>query len=132
MVPELMVMQFAVSIEFYRLGGFQVRFTRTGPNFAYLTLGHAHLMLEEYHDTGWHVGALERPFGRGVNLQIEVANVQAVADTLYAHTIPLYRPVTETRYAIAPGVDEVVRECLVQDPDGYLLRFQEYVGQKAQ
>jgi hypothetical protein len=131
MVPELTVMQFAVSLDFYRLVGFQVRFERTSPNFAYLTLGQAHLMIEEYHDTGWHVGALERPFGRGVNLQIEVADVQVVADTLCAHAISLYRPVTEMRYAIAPGVEEVVRECLVQDPDGYLLRFQEYVGQRS-
>jgi hypothetical protein len=121
-------MQFAVSLDFYRLVGFQVRFQRTNPNFAYLTLGQAQLMIEEYHDTGWNVGVLERPFGRGVNLQIEVADVHAIADTLSAHAIPLYRPITETWYPTDPGVSEGVREFLVQDPDGYLLRFQEYVG----
>jgi hypothetical protein len=131
MVPELTVMQFVVSLDFYRLFGFQVRFQRTNPNFAYLTLGQAQLMIEEYHDTGWNVGVLERPFGRGVNLQIEVADVHAIADTLSAYAIPLYRPITETWYATNPGVEEGVREFLVQDPDGYLLRFQEYVGQRS-
>ena len=130
MVPELTVMQFAVSLNFYRLVGFQVRFQRTNPNFANLTLGQAQLMIEEYHDTGWNVGVLERPFGRGVNLQIEVADVHAIADTLSANAIPLYRPMTEMWYATHPGVEEGVREFLVQDPDGYLLRFQEYVGQR--
>ena len=130
MVPELTVMQFAVSRDFYRRVGFQVRFQRTNPNFAYLTLGQAQLMIEEYHDTGWNVAALERPFGRGVNLQIEVADVHAIADTLSAHAIALYRPITETWYPTEPGVSEGVREFLVQDPDGYLLRFQEYVGQR--
>lgn len=45
----------------------------------YLKLGHAQLMLEEYHETGWNVVSLERLYGRGVNLQIEVPDVPTLA-----------------------------------------------------
>jgi hypothetical protein len=48
-----------------------VRYHRTNPAFAYLTLGHAQLMIEEYHETGWNIEPLERPYVRIVNLQTE-------------------------------------------------------------
>ena len=37
----------------------------------YLKLGDAQRMIEEYHETGWNVVSFERPYGRGVNLQME-------------------------------------------------------------
>jgi len=39
MVPELTVCDVAVSLVFYRQLGFQVRYQRSAPDFAYLTLG---------------------------------------------------------------------------------------------
>ena len=71
MVPELTVTSVAASLLFYGRKGFAVRYQRAEPAFAYLTLGHAQLMIEEYHETGWNVGPLERPYGRSVNLQTE-------------------------------------------------------------
>lgn len=130
MVAELTVTSVAASLLFYLRMGFAVRYQRTNPAFAYLTLGRAQLMIEKYHETGWNVGPLERPYGRGVNLQIEVADVSTLVQTLHAHEIPFFRPLTEVWYKTTDGVQEGVREFLVQDPDGYLLRFQEYLGQR--
>ena len=130
MVPELMVSDFAGSLAFYQLLGFTVRFQREHPAFAYLMLGDAHLMIEQVHEDAWHVAPLERPFGRGMNLQIEVPDAQRIVDVCTSHGIVLFRPLTETWYQTHAGVAEGVRECLLQDPDGYLLRFAESLGQK--
>jgi hypothetical protein len=46
------------------------------------------------------------------------------------HGIALFRPLTERWYATQPNITEGQREFLVQDPDGYLLRIQEYLGQR--
>jgi hypothetical protein len=71
MVPELTVTSVAASLLFHMRMGFAVRYQRSNPAFAYLTLGHAQLMIEENHETGWNVAPLERPYGRGDNLQTE-------------------------------------------------------------
>ncbi|MFM7679420.1 MAG: bleomycin resistance protein [Roseiflexaceae bacterium] len=130
MVPELTVSDFAMSLVFYQLSGFHVRFQRDNPRFAYLTRGQAQLMIEAYHADGWHTDTLVRPFGRGVNFQIEVTDVTALIATYVAHGITLYRPVRDVWYHTQAGMTEGAREFLVQDPDGYLLRFQQYLGQR--
>ncbi len=130
MVPELTVRDIAVSLTFYRLLGFTVRFQRSEPDFVYLTRGQAQLMLEAWHVDGWQTAPLAPPFGRGINLQIEVTDVGAMVAVCQQHGIALFRPLTERWYATQPGITEGQREFLVQDPDGYLLRFQEYLGQR--
>lgn len=130
MVPELTVRDVAVSLVFYQLCGFTVRYQRRTPDFAYIERGHVQLMLEAWHADGWYTDPLEYPFGRGVNFQIEVADVQMLADVCQQHGIALFRPITARWYATQPGIAEGQREFLVQDPDGYLLRFQEYLGQR--
>ena len=130
MVPELTVRDIAVSLAFYRLLGFAVRFQRSEPDFVYLIRGQAQLMLEAWHVDGWQTAPLEPPFGRGINLQIEVTDVGAMVAVCQQHGIALFRPLTERWYATQPGIAEGQREFLVQDPDGYLLRFQEYLGQR--
>ena len=87
-------------------------------------------MLEAWHVDGWQTAPLEPPFGRGINLQIEVTDVGAVVAVCQQHGIALFRPLTERWYATQPSITEGQREFLVQDPDGYLLRFAEYIGQK--
>ena len=75
LVPELTVLDIAKSLSFYTdLLGFEVVFSRPETRFAYLQLGEAQLMLDQYAEgQGWNVlGGLEPPLGRGINLQIEV------------------------------------------------------------
>ena len=123
MVPELSVGDFSKSLSFYvDIVGFSLMFQRTDPRFAYLDLNGAQLMIEEDHATGWVVGELETPRGRGINLQIDVPDVRAVfAKVLEAHLKP-FRPIVESCYDTDEGA-VVQLEFLVQDPDGYLIRL---------
>ncbi|XJC89547.1 VOC family protein [Pectobacterium zantedeschiae] len=136
MVPELTVTDFSASLHFYvRILGFTVTIRRENPDFAYLSLGEAQLMLEALHDGGWNTGKLVKPLGRGINLQIEVDDVGPLLDSLVQHRIPLYRSLRDNYYTIEAGEDMTEptqacqREFLVQDPDGYLLRFSQYIEQ---
>jgi hypothetical protein len=130
MVPELTVTDMARSLPFYQAAGFSVRFRRSAPDFVYLELGQAQLMLEAWHPQGWHTGKLQTPFGRGINLQIEVGDVTALAARLQAAAYPCFRPLQESWYAVADDEEEGQLEGLWQDPDGYLLRFVEILGSR--
>ncbi|MFP7723620.1 bleomycin resistance protein [Lysobacter sp. A3-1-A15] len=130
LVPELTVDQIEVSLRFYTTAGFSVRFQRDAPPFAYLELGQAQLMLEQQHERGWNVTPLDRPLGRGINLQIEVPDANAVRSALVATGVTIFREVKDTWYSVTPNVQKGQRELLVQDPDGYLLRFAQHLGSR--
>ena len=123
MVPELMVTDFDKSLRFYvDVIGFNVMFQRTDPEFAYLELNGAQLMIEEDHETAWHVAEMVSPRGRGINLQIDVPNVVDVQSRMDSSGIFAFRPINESWYSTSEGeVGQI--ELLVQDPDGYLLRL---------
>ncbi|MDR6990164.1 VOC family protein [Luteimonas sp. 3794] len=131
LVPEFTVERIEVSLRFYTAVGFSVRFQRDDPPFAYLELGHAQLMLEQQHARGWNVTPLDRPLGRGINFQIEVTDANAVRSALVAAGVTLFREVQDTWYPVAAHVQKGQRELLVQDPDGYLLRFAQHLGTRA-
>ncbi len=128
LVPEFIVTDIEASLQFYALLGFKPRFRRTNPDFAYVECGAAQLMLEQYHETSWLTAELEHPFGRGVNIQIEIDSLQALASRLDSAAIPLFRPITESWYAVSETIEEGQIELLVRDPDGYLLRFIQVLG----
>ncbi|MGL6415627.1 bleomycin resistance protein [Aeromonas veronii] len=130
MVPELSVTDLARSLVFYTgLLGFSVRYRRDDPPFAYLEQQQVQLMLEQVHPAGWQVGALEPPFGRGINLQMELTEIQPLLDRLQAAEIALFRQPTEVLYPVGEMLAGQ-REFLLQDPDGYLLRFVQYLGER--
>lgn len=131
LVPELTVKELAESLRFYLAAGFTVRFSRSEPPFAYLELGGAQLMLEQEHEDGWKIAPLHRPLGRGINFQIEVADATATCEALKAAGFPLFQALEESWYQLAPEVYEGQLEFLVQDPDGYLLRFAEPLGRRS-
>jgi catechol 2,3-dioxygenase-like lactoylglutathione lyase family enzyme len=122
-VPELLVSDFEKSLSFYlEILGFSIMFQRTDPNFAYLEIGGAQLMIEEDHETAWRVAEIEGPRGRGINLQIDVPSVSDVNSRVQKSGLRIFRPVNESWYSTSEG--EVGQlELLVQDPDGYLLRL---------
>lgn len=127
MVPELTVTDFPASLNFYtHVLGFNFMIRRTEPEFAYISLGEAQLMLEQFHPGGWNMAELTRPLGRGVNFQIEVDDVEQIFARVSSHGVTLYRDLRDNHYSI--GETTVCqREFLVQDPDGYLLRFSQYI-----
>lgn len=130
LVPELTVRSLEDSLRFYEAIGFTTRFRREQPEFAYLELGRAQLMLEQEHAEGWNVEPLDRPLGRGINFQIEVTDADAVQATLRLQGVSLFRDMKDTWYPVSNTQQEGQREFLVQDPDGYLMRFAQYLGRR--
>lgn len=127
LVPELDVTDLAASLAFWcGLLGFTVAYDRPAAGFAYLEREGAQVMLCQ-RNGNWDTGPLERPFGRGINLQIRVGSIASILAALDGGGWPLFRPVQERWYCIGNSQGGS-RELLVQDPDGYLLRFQEDFG----
>lgn len=130
MVPELTVTDFTASLHFYTVVlGFEVRIQRQQPEFAYLCYGEAQLIIEQLHTKGWNTADLCWPLGRGINFQIEVDDIEAVLVRLQQHAVPLYQSLRDNHYDL-DDIGETTacqREFLVQDSDGYLLRFSQYL-----
>ncbi|OPA85669.1 bleomycin resistance family protein [Pseudomonas fluorescens] len=132
LVPELMVTDLAQSLEFWvSFLGFDVAYQRLEEGFAYLYLAGAQVMLEQVDPEAnqWVTGALERPFGRGINLQIDVTAVQPIIQRLEQAGCPLFKACKDVWYR-AGEVEVGQREFLVQDPDGYLVRLVERLGER--
>lgn len=124
LVPELSVSDIQESKKFYiDILKFKLEYERQEDKFVYLSYFGAQIMLEEVNNH-WSIGRLEKPFGRGINFQIETNEIDAVYDRLVKNKVEIYKPIFESRYK-ADDVTYVERELLVQDPDGYLLRFQQ-------
>ena len=130
LVPELKISSFARSLAFYvDLAGFEVLYSRPEAEFAYLSFEGAELMIES-DDGTWRTGPLEHPFGRGINLQIEVSDVEALHRRFVAGGHPIMVPL-ETRWYRRDDLYLGQKQFLVQDPDGYLLRFGEDLGARS-
>lgn len=130
MVPELSVSNFAESLDFYcEIIGFKIRNQRENPDFVYLELEQVQIMLEQIHDEAWVTGKLVLPLGRGVNFQIEISDISPVYERINVANIKLFRELKETWYDVGECLSGQ-KEFLVQDPDGYLLRFSQYLGEK--
>ena len=113
MVPELTVSRFEVSFSFYvDILGFEVVHQRENPKFAYLDMNDAQLMIEEYHTSGWNVAELKVPYGRGINFQIEVEDVDNIFSSVKKNEIKIYRSVTESWYEVAGGKKQAKRNFL--------------------
>lgn len=128
MVPELMVRDLARSRQFWiDLCGFEVVYQREEEGFVFLDSEGAQFMLEEVRgDDGWITAPLEAPLGRGVNFEIKVKSIDALCRRLRDAGWPLYRE-PEERWYRSGAVEIGVQQFLVQDPDGYLLRFSAWI-----
>ncbi|MBB4007046.1 GrpB-like predicted nucleotidyltransferase (UPF0157 family)/catechol 2,3-dioxygenase-like lactoylglutathione lyase family enzyme [Rhizobium taibaishanense] len=131
LVPEFAVTDWQISRAFYTwLLGFSIAYERPEEGFSYLTLGSAELMIDQigigrtFEIAG---AAMERPFGRGLNVQILVEDVDAILQRLAEAGIALYLPLEEKWYR-KDGMELGNRQFVVADPDGYLLRLFEDLG----
>jgi catechol 2,3-dioxygenase-like lactoylglutathione lyase family enzyme len=136
-LPELYVSDFGKSLNFYvNVIGFRVRYERPEERFAYLELdgvaGCAELMIEQTvtPERTFVAGALEYPFGRGMNLSITVRDVNAVHERVVSNGSSVFLPLEERWYR--QDAQEVGnRQFVVMDPDGYLLRIIKDLGTRA-
>jgi catechol 2,3-dioxygenase-like lactoylglutathione lyase family enzyme len=130
LVPELDIADMAQTLGFYvRVLGFTVLYDRPEHEFAYLGLGSAQIMVHP--KSRWQTGQLEKPFGRGINFQINVPDLAAVLGRLDAAGWPLFQG-PEERWYRRHSEYLGVRQFLVQDPDGYLLRFSQRLGLRSE
>jgi len=149
LVPELAVRNLAASLAFWcGRCGFTVIYDRPAQGFACIQRGTARVMLDQLGtDRDWVTAPLEPPLGRGINLEIAVANLAPIRHwrrptcphprgTGRGRLAALSRPTAgwplflgpeEKRYRVGAG-SVTVRQFLVQDPDGYLLRFSRRIG----
>ena len=131
LVPELLVSDIDRSIEFWcEICGFELRYSRPEERFAYIALGTAHLMLEQVGvGRNWITAELEAPLGRGINFQISVPDIDVMVKTLAKAGLELSMP-PETKWYRLTNDEAGVKQFLVTDPDGYLIRFQSSLGRR--
>jgi catechol 2,3-dioxygenase-like lactoylglutathione lyase family enzyme len=124
LVPELDVTDLERSLAFYRgVLGFAVRYDRPEEAFAYLELDGAELMLQAAAGPGrrFRTADLDVPFGRGVNFQLEVDDVDAVLRRVREQGTPIMVEPEMRRYRVGES-DVINHQIVVADPDGYLWR----------
>jgi catechol 2,3-dioxygenase-like lactoylglutathione lyase family enzyme len=130
LVPELICSDIDRSLQFYvDVLEFTVLYARPDERFAYLEREGAQLMIEQSVGRAFLAGELSYPFGRGMNLQIRVSDVDALYARVKAAGAAVYLPMEEKWYRR----DRVMlgnRQFIVQDPDGYLLRLYSDLGSK--
>lgn len=121
LIPELSVSNIENSIKFYTTIGFRIMYERKEDKFCFLQLEENQIMIEEINDN-WNTGPLEYPFGRGINISMSIRNIDEYYNKIVENNIKIFEKLKINKYL----VDDVTyedKEFLIQDPDGYLLRF---------
>jgi lactoylglutathione lyase len=133
LVPELICSDLVQSLRFYvGLLGFEVLYARPEDRFAFLEREAAKLMLEQpktHDDRLWPNAELTKPFGRGVNFQIKVSNVDQLHSAIVAAGKDCFLSIEERWYRRI-DLELGVRQFAVQDPDGYLIRLSQSIGSR--
>ncbi|WP_206682613.1 VOC family protein [Paragemmobacter straminiformis] len=129
-MSEMMVTDYPVSLAFWtELLGFGLAFERPAQKLACLVHPDGAQVMVYQRDGDWETGAMERPFGRGLVVQVYVADVDAVAARVRAAGLPFY---VAPREKWRDWGDRLggQREFLVQDPDGYLVMVVQRIGER--
>ena len=116
--------------KFYKTAGFKLEYDRPENKFAFISLGEIQFMLQEFYITDkWNIAPITYPFGNGINFQLEVDNIRQIYSNLKNANYEITFDIEENWYR----QDNKLlgnKEFLVQDPDGYLLRFSEDLGER--
>ena len=129
LIPELGVSDFKRSLNFYtKILGFRIEYERK--DFAFISYQGSQIMIQNIKNDSWRTGKLQYPFGRGINFQIEVKDVDRLVNSLRKNKYPIKMKLQDNWYRVK-GVLLGNREFLVMDPDGYLLRFAQDLGIKS-
>ena len=128
LIPELRVFDLKKSKKFYTdVLGFRIEYERY--DFAMVVLGKCQIMLQQLTlpsvKGSWNVtDDMQYPLGRGINLQIILPNISKVYSSIKRHEYTIFKDLLISDYQ-ENDITNHVLEFLVQDPDGYLLRFQQ-------
>lgn len=131
-IPELSVTNLENSLNFYKTAGFEIKYNRTEDKFAFISLNNIQFMLQELSNNDkWNVGELKYPFGNGIDFQLEVEDIDKIYNNFKDNNYIITFDIEENWYR---QDDKMLgnKEFLIQDPDGYLLRFMQDLGEKAE
>lgn len=113
LIPELSVSHINKSLNFYlNILLFKVEYVRKDDKFALISLNDSQIMIEEINGH-WQTGNLSYPFGRGIKFQRYPVKIE-MQENWYRANNKLMRN----------------KEFLIMDPDGYLLRVAQDLGEK--
>lgn len=131
LIPEIVVSDLGISLDFWKgLIGFRTAYERAADGFAFLHLGAAQIMLARRAGMArWLPAELIPPFGRGLNLQVTLDDLDAPLARLRERRWPLHIDPEEVWYRTG-HIELGVRQFAVADPDGYLLRLSKEVGRR--
>ena len=125
MIPEFDVFNLDETLHFYvDLIGFKVVYDRPEDKFAFLELEDVQFMVQEIdkENLKWDTGELKYPLGIGINFQIDVKNIDEIYNRLKEDNYKIFVEMEDHYYR---KDNEMLgeREFLVQDPNGFVLRF---------
>ena len=130
LMAEMMVTDYPTSLAFWTGPmGFDVAFTRPAHKLACLTRPEGAQIMIYQRDGDWETGPMQPPFGRGMVVQVYVADVDAMAQAMIAAGVPFYVGLREKWRDWGDRLGGQ-REFLVQDPDGYLVMVVQRIGER--
>lgn len=137
LTPELCCSNIKTSLPFYTdVLGFSIQYQRKEDGFAMLERQGARIMLDEISKDSpngtkrtWISGELEAPFGRGINLEIKTDRIDDLYDRIQQSNTHIFLSIEEKWYR-AGDVELGIRQFIVMDPDGYMLRFSQDIGER--
>jgi catechol 2,3-dioxygenase-like lactoylglutathione lyase family enzyme len=133
LTPELYCTDIKISLAFYTdILGFSIQYRRPEEGFAMLERQGSRIMLDQIvpgDSRSWIGAPLERPFGRGINLQMETTAVDELYTRVQKAGATIFLPMEEKWYR-ADDMELGNRQFIAQDPDGYLLRFFQDLGER--
>ena len=122
LIPELSVFDIFQTKNFYEELGFKIEYERQEEKFVFMSFQDSQFMFEQIHDEGWSTGELIYPLGRGINFSIAVDDIENLYTLVKSKKLEIYKKLTKSVYLVN-GIEEIQMEFLIQDPNGYLLRF---------
>jgi catechol 2,3-dioxygenase-like lactoylglutathione lyase family enzyme len=136
LIPELCCSNIKISLAFYtEVLGFEMEYQREDEGFAMLQRQSSRIMLDEIARDPkrakriWLAALLEKPFGRGINLQIRTSNIDALYRDVQQSGATIFLAIEEKWYRVN-DIEMGHRQFIVLDPDGYVLRFAEDLGSR--
>ena len=122
MIPELSVFDIEQTKRFYNDLGFRIEYERPEEKFVFMSFQDSQFMFEQIHNNGWNIDELIYPLGRGINFSIAVDDIEGLYKLVKTLNLEIYRELNRSIYQVN-GTEETQSEFLIQDPNGYLLRF---------
>ena len=126
LIPEIYCTDIDITKRFYvDVFGFEIKYERPEDQFVYFTLDGVEIMAECISCEGrrWVTDTLEKPFGRGVNFQWDVVDVEKLYSRVKACAPGSIYLEMETQTYQCGDITESQEQFIAQDPDGYLFRF---------